>query len=111
MTINRSPVVRMSSEIVNEPSGSTEKNINLDSEKQALKPRDVDAALDYLNREDTTIMSEIDEKKLVRKIDWRIVPLMWMCYNLQYLDKTLSKRRGHSRVVAVTDLAQSTMPM
>ncbi|KAI9730684.1 MAG: hypothetical protein M1834_005652 [Cirrosporium novae-zelandiae] len=36
----------------------------------------VDDALRYLNHEDTTIMSEIDEKKLVRKIDWMIVPLM-----------------------------------
>ncbi|KAF1945047.1 MFS general substrate transporter [Clathrospora elynae] len=29
------------------------------------------------------------EKKLVRKIDWMIMPLMWCCYCLQYLDKTL----------------------
>jgi len=35
---------------------------------------DVDAALEYLDHEDTTIMSTIDEKKLVRKIDWMIVP-------------------------------------
>ena len=30
-----------------------------------------------------------EEKKLVRKIDWMIMPLMWACYCLQYLDKTL----------------------
>ena len=35
---------------------------------------DVDAALEYLDHEDTTIMSTIDERKLVRKIDWMIVP-------------------------------------
>ncbi|KAI1497792.1 allantoate permease [Biscogniauxia marginata] len=50
---------------------------------------DADAALEYLNHENTVIMTEINEKKLVRKIDWAIVPLMWACYNLQYLDKTL----------------------
>ena len=35
---------------------------------------DVDAALEYLDHEDKTIMSTIDEMKLVRKIDWMIVP-------------------------------------
>jgi len=38
-------------------------------------------------------MSALDEKKLVRKIDWMIMPLMWACYNLQYLDKVLSTKR------------------
>lgn len=51
---------------------------------------EVDAALEYLNHEGTTVMTAIDETKLVRKIDWMIVPLMWACYMLQYLDKTLS---------------------
>ncbi|KAI2609164.1 allantoate permease [Hypoxylon sp. NC1633] len=50
---------------------------------------DVDAALEYLNHEGTSVMTEIDEKRLVRKLDWTIVPLMWAIYNLQYLDKTL----------------------
>ncbi|KAF2224779.1 major facilitator superfamily domain-containing protein [Elsinoe ampelina] len=34
-------------------------------------------------------MTPADEKRLVRKIDWMIMPLMWTCYVLQYLDKTL----------------------
>ncbi|KAI1373006.1 allantoate permease [Hypoxylon crocopeplum] len=61
----------------------------MDPEGQAPKATDVDAALEYLNHEDTTVMTEIDEKALVRKLDLTIVPLMWACYNLQYLDKTL----------------------
>jgi len=36
-------------------------------------------------------LSAAEEKKLVRKIDWMIMPLMWGCYCLQYLDKTLGK--------------------
>ncbi|KAI1338203.1 allantoate permease [Xylariaceae sp. FL0016] len=56
---------------------------------EAPKAADVDAALEYLNHENTTVMTEIDEKALVRKLDMTIVPLMWACYNLQYLDKTL----------------------
>ncbi|KAI1847722.1 hypothetical protein JX266_006217 [Neoarthrinium moseri] len=60
-----------------------------DTEGQMPHSGDVDAALEYLDHETMTVMTEIDEKKLVRKIDWWIVPLMWACYNLQYLDKTL----------------------
>lgn len=49
-----------------------------DSEKQApalAHDGKVDAALEFLNAENTSV-TEVDEKVLVRKIDWRIVPLM-----------------------------------
>jgi hypothetical protein len=36
-------------------------------------------------------LTAAEEKKLVRKIDWMIMPLMWGCYCLQYLDKTLGR--------------------
>lgn len=72
-----------------------------DVEQKKEYSGDVDAALEYLAREDTTIMTDIDEKKLVRKIDFMIVPLMWLCYFLQYLDKTLSK--SHSPKVQQCD--------
>lgn len=49
-----------------------------------------DAALEFL-REDTGVAVEVNEKALVRKIDWMIMPLMWAAYNLQYLDKVLSR--------------------
>lgn len=48
----------------------------MDSEKQALRSKDADAALEFLYAEETTLMTDVDEKRLVRKIDWRIVPLM-----------------------------------
>ncbi|CAK1363488.1 unnamed protein product [Cercospora beticola] len=51
---------------------------------------DGDAALDFLRQEaDVRPMAAEDEKRLVRKIDWMIMPIMWVCYCLQYLDKTL----------------------
>lgn len=54
-----------------------EKSGAMDSEKQAatLAHDRVDAALEFLNAENTSV-TEVDEKALVRKIDWRIVPLM-----------------------------------
>lgn len=55
-----------------------EKSAALDPEKQALEHKNVDAALEFLASEEIGIMTEVDEKKLVRKIDWRIMPLMCM---------------------------------
>lgn len=52
--------------------------------------KNADAALDFLRHEgDVQPMTAADEKQLVRTIDWYIMPLMWSCYCLQYLDKTL----------------------
>ncbi|RMZ30757.1 hypothetical protein D0859_05156 [Hortaea werneckii] len=52
--------------------------------------KNADAALDFLRSEgNVRPMMPEDEKKLLRKIDWMVMPLMWCCYCLQYLDKTL----------------------
>jgi hypothetical protein len=52
--------------------------------------KEVDEALHFLkNQHDVGTLTPEDERKLVRKIDWMIMPLMWGCYCLQYLDKTL----------------------
>uniref|UniRef100_L2FC95 Allantoate permease n=1 Tax=Colletotrichum fructicola (strain Nara gc5) TaxID=1213859 RepID=L2FC95_COLFN len=49
-----------------------------------------DAALEFLRQcGDVNPMTDEEERRLKRKIDWRIVPLMFACYILQYLDKTL----------------------
>lgn len=44
------------------------------AEKVASK--DVDAALQFLNNESSAPMTPEDERRLLRKIDFRIVPLM-----------------------------------
>ncbi|KAI9806537.1 MAG: hypothetical protein M1833_003724 [Piccolia ochrophora] len=55
-----------------------------------ISHNDADAALDFLHsRADGAALTEVNEKTLVRKIDWMIMPLMWAAYFLQYLDKTL----------------------
>ncbi|KAL1878539.1 hypothetical protein VTK73DRAFT_7880 [Phialemonium thermophilum] len=51
--------------------------------------RDGDAALQFLDNGTARPMSPEDEKRLVRKIDWMVVPMMCACYFLQYVDKTL----------------------
>lgn len=66
-----------------------------DKMKNNIVVKDGDEALKFLAAEFTAgELSDIDEKALVRKIDWMILPLMWCCYCLQYLDKTLSTYPG-----------------
>lgn len=53
-----------------------------------------DKALDFLRKEEFGDELEyVDEKKLLRKIDWMVMPLMFLCYFLEYLDKSLRKYR------------------
>lgn len=60
-------------------------------ENGSTRPYGADAALDFLHHQvnSSPVVVDVDEKRLVRKIDLMIVPLMWFCYFLQYLDKTL----------------------
>lgn len=70
--------------------GHDEAEVGQVEELSSSSTADVDAALDFLRHEGPVReMTVEDEKRLVRKIDWMIMPLMWMCYCLQYLDKTL----------------------
>ena len=58
--------------------------------KNTAAPKDGDAALGFLRAHLAEGEAQtVDEKALVRKIDWMIMPLMFGCYFLQYLDKTL----------------------
>ncbi|KAF4307080.1 Major facilitator superfamily [Botryosphaeria dothidea] len=65
-------------------------SVEHDKMKNNIVVKDGDEALKFLAAESIAgELSDIDEKALVRKIDWMILPLMWCCYCLQYLDKTL----------------------
>lgn len=73
--------------------GNPESECAVDIEAKETSPvasSKADAALDFLQSGDSVSFSEVEEKALVRKIDWMIVPLMWAVYFLQYLDKILS---------------------
>lgn len=63
-----------------------------DNETQDLKNfavKDADAALQFVYNADYGEQTEIEEKGFVRRLDWMLMPLMFMCYYLQYTDKTL----------------------
>lgn len=68
--------------------------------------RNADAALEFLRRQgEAREMTAEDEKRLVRKIDFMIMPLMFGCYCLQYLDKTLI---NYAAVMGLEDDANMT---
>lgn len=55
--------------------------------RQTLK--DPDRAYDLLasiNATDAAV-SEVDIKALRRKVDWHIVPIIFLCYTMQFIDK------------------------
>ena len=54
--------------------------------------QNADKALEFLKHNETSEEHTlVDERKLVTRIDWMIVPIMFACYFLQYLDKSLCK--------------------
>jgi len=57
--------------------------------KPTVVDKDADDALKFIVEGDVISMSPEEERKLVRKIDFMILPLLFGCYFLQYLDKTL----------------------
>jgi hypothetical protein len=66
-----------------------------DFQESELSPRrasQVDDALRFIREQQNLPDLELnlhDEKELVKKIDWMLMPLMAVIYNLQYLDKTI----------------------
>lgn len=73
---------------------SVERTVSVDvgAEKKIVGARDVDEALKFLEQNEHVVsIEDVDEKKLLRKIDWMLMPLMFLCYFLQYSDKTLSE--------------------
>ena len=82
---------------------------NSKTEDSISKPtfKDADKALDFLRTEAEAGETDlIDEAQLVRKIDLMIVPIMFGCYCLQYLDKSLL---NYASVMGLLEDADLTM--
>ncbi|KAI5306081.1 hypothetical protein KEM56_002280 [Ascosphaera pollenicola] len=60
-------------------------------ERESQTSADGDAVLSFLKQGAIGENVLVNEKALLRKIDWMIMPLTWMSYNLQYMDKTLKQ--------------------
>lgn len=78
----------MDSKHISAPSVRADSLADESNMKVAMK--DVDAVWQFVQNAGP-VDRTIDDKKLVRKLDWMLMPLMFMCYYLQYTDKTLCK--------------------
>ena len=56
--------------------------------KSDVASKDQDQALRFLERMETNgQIAEFNINQIQRKVDWRIVPLMFLCYTMQFIDK------------------------
>src|SRR4051812_5149500 len=52
--------------------------------------------------------TSVDMRALRRKIDWHIVPLMFLCYTMQFLDKVILNVRSYqSPIFEAKDLTEA----
>ncbi|TVY59490.1 putative transporter, partial [Lachnellula cervina] len=57
--------------------------------KIAVKEGQGDAALAFLETSEVVTYTRKEEKAIVRKIDWVLMPLMTISYTIQYMDKSV----------------------
>jgi hypothetical protein len=55
----------------------------------ASKQTDVAATQMPSDHQDVTEDEQALAKRVLRKIDWRLIPLMFITYNLNFMDKTI----------------------
>lgn len=64
-----------------------EKDGGVPASEKRIDIKNADKALDFLRSDGVEdidgLLTSVDEKKLVRKIDYLIMPLMFLCYWLQ----------------------------
>ena len=60
------------------------------SHSTMVGPRqDLDQAYYYLQKTGASVEIDVSLRSLRRKIDWRIVPIMFCAYTMQFIDKVL----------------------
>jgi hypothetical protein len=59
-------------------------------DSKIIHSKNVDEALGFLEQNSDNDLPPVNDKKLMRRVDWMLMPLMFACYYLQYSDKTLS---------------------
>lgn len=60
------------------------------AEEVEFAEKNVDSALVFLNNAGVVTFTEDEERSLVRKVDWMLLPLLAAVYMLQFVDKNLS---------------------
>lgn len=74
-------------------------------EGKIIHSKNVDEALYFLEQHrGEADMASVDEKKLMRKVDWMLMPLMFAAYYLQYSDKTLMSYASIMGIIEDTNM-------
>lgn len=60
-----------------------------DNATPIVDPYKLDVAAKFLDEHYSLDTSQVDLKRLRRKIDWNILPIMVACFLCQYLDKSI----------------------
>lgn len=84
----------------------TTDTVSTTDEEQEIKniyTKDADAAWQFIRNAEVSDVV-VNEQKLVRKLDWMLMPLMFMCYYLQYSDKTLLSYAAVMGVIEDTNM-------
>lgn len=92
MTNAADPVVDEKTQAVNKKAvAGSETDTTLPASLTVLAQHnnDLDDAFKYLHDHGNAESTDIDLATLRRKIDWRIVPIMFVCYVLQFVDKVV----------------------
>lgn len=77
------------SEVVDDSVGNTRNTVSDTPEKgSVISSRDLDDAYDLYRRQDVTEIDPQEAKRVLRKIDRHLLPLLMMTYMLQFLDKS-----------------------
>lgn len=67
---------------------STSSNTNIDAQKVLHHGADADEALKAMIANSDLVLDEATNKRLLRTIDWHLMPIMCVVYGINYLDKT-----------------------
>ena len=74
-------------------SSENEKKLSVEGQHAApvVNEQELDAAYHYMNQHDGEVddTASVDLAALRRKIDWRIVPIMFAAYTMQFIDKVM----------------------
>ena len=71
----------------------SEKNIEQEIEDvKDLTTQPIGQDLDAVDRLDLVTISPSEENKILRKIDWRVIPILTFFYLLSFIDRSNSKR-------------------
>ena len=97
--------------ILSFPGDSLQNTVKMNRNEQivtgSLKGGNVDDSVVQSSRYDEEAFDEVEEKKLIRKIDWRLLPILGALYSIALIDRTNVSHLGTPVPISNTRLTLS----